>query len=125
MISSEVRNFLTKYVDSAELLDILMLLFREPDQEWTPESVSNRVFTVPQAAERRLEELKERGLLAERTDRPGAYQIAVSDPGVTNALNEVRQAYEASRAELITFVFSLKADPVQSFSNAFRLRSDS
>lgn len=125
MISSDVRNFLAKYVDSAELLDILMLLHREPDHIWTADSVSNRVFTVPQAAERRLEELEARRLVVQRSDKPGAYELQRADPEIQRSLAAVREAYDANRAALIGVVFSMKSDPVQSFSNAFRLRGDS
>jgi hypothetical protein len=125
MISAEVREFLAKYANSAELLDILMLLHREPDAVWTAESVSNRVFTVPQAAERRLEELVGHGLAKPRTDVPGAYILDAQHPAFKTVIPAVRAAYEASRAEVIGIVFNLRADPLQSFSNAFRLRGDS
>lgn len=125
MISSAVHQFLSEYVDSAELLDILMLLYGEPNETWTPDKVSNRVFTVPQAAERRLEELKARGLVVEPPGRPGSYTLQLSDPQLNAVLTELRTAYLESRANVINAVFSMKADPVQSFSNAFKLRGDS
>lgn len=124
MISPQVREFLTDYIDSAELLDVLMLLVREPDKAWTPDTVSNRVFSVPQAAQQRLDELTVRGLVAERADTPGSYALSVRDDKLAETLAEVRQVYERNRADLITFVFSMKADPVKSFSNAFKLRRD-
>ena len=122
MISAAVHQFLADYVDSAELLDILMLLYSEPNEAWTPEKVSNRVFTVPQAAERRLEELKERGLAAEPAGKPGAYTLQSGDPQTTAVLAELRDAYKASRANVINAVFSMRSDPLKSFSNAFKLR---
>lgn len=125
MISPEVRSFLAKYVDSAELLDILMLMHREPDGNWTAESLSNKVFTVPQAAQKRLDELAVRGLVAERAGRPGSYVLQQSDPQLVRALAGVRAAYDESRANVINAVFSMKADPLKSFSDAFKLRGES
>jgi hypothetical protein len=125
MVSAEVRDFLAKYASSAEWLDILMLMHREPEAVWTAESVSNRVFTVPQAAERRLQELVESGLAKERADLPGAYALDDQHPAIKTVLPAVRAAYDASRADVIGAVFNLRADPLQSFSNAFRLRGDS
>ncbi len=125
MISSEVRTFLAEFIDSAESLDILMLIHAEPGADWTAETVSNRVFTVPQAATRRLEELKERGLLAEAPHRPGAYTAVIKDAQIRATLESVQTAYRENRADVINAVFSLKADPLKSFSNAFKLRSDS
>lgn len=124
MISSEVRGFLAKYVDSAELLDILMLMHREPDGNWTADSLSNKVFTVPQAAQKRLDELAARGLVAERPEQRGVYMLQ-SDPQVTRALAALRAAYDESRANVINAVFSMKADPLKSFSDAFKLRGES
>ena len=125
MVSASVRKFLEEYVDSAELLDILMLLFGEPEETWTPTQVSNRVFTVPQAAEKRLEELKDRGLVVERQDNPGAYAVDNRDPALNAVMTELREAYIKSRADVINIVFSIKADPLKSFSNAFKLRGNS
>lgn len=124
MISREVREFLTQYISSAESLDVLMLLHREPAQLWTAESVSNRVFTVPQSAERRLEELKARGLVTESAEQSGSYALAKTDAAVSAVLSAVRAEYEKNRAEIMQIVFTNKADPIQSFSNAFKLRSD-
>lgn len=125
MISAAVHQFLSEYIDSAELLDILMLLHAEPTEVWTPESVSNRVFTVPQAAERRLEELHARGLVVEVAGRKGVYNLKAGDPKLLEVLTELRKAYLASRADVINEVFKMKADPLKSFSNAFKLRGDS
>ena len=125
MLSTRVKEFLAKYVSSAELLDILMLMHREPDQVWTAESVSNRVFTVPQAAERRLEELEAVGLVRKNPDAPGTFVINDSNDAVKTSLADVRAAYEANRVEVVGAVFTMRADPLQSFSDAFRLRGDS
>lgn len=125
MVSTPVRKFLEQYVDSAELLDILMLLFREQGETWTPEQVSNRVFTVPQAAEKRLEELKARGLVIERQDNPDAYAVNTRDPALLGVMTDLHEAYVKSRADVINIVFSIKADPLKSFSDAFKLRGNS
>jgi hypothetical protein len=125
MVSAPVRKFLEQYVDSAELLDILMLLFREQGETWTPEQVSNRVFTVPQAAEKRLDELKARGLVIERQDNPEAYAVNTRDPALLAVMTDLHEAYVKSRADVINFVFSIKADPLKSFSDAFKLRGNS
>ena len=123
MISPEARAFLQKYVVSAEQLDILMLLFLEPDAAWTADAVSNRVFTVPQAAAQRLSELEECGLAAEAEDAPGAYRLKLS-PEAARGLEELRDAYEKNRAEVVKLVFTRRNDPLQSFADAFRLRKD-
>jgi hypothetical protein len=125
MISKAAHEFLAKYVDSAELLDILMLLYGNADAVWTPESVSNRVFTVPQAAERRLEELKARGIVTDDPARPGAYKVDLNDQEVRDILPELLNVYRTNRADVINIVFRIKADPVKSFSNAFKLRGES
>ena len=125
MISPEVQTFLAENIDSAELLDVLMLIHRNPDERWTPEAVSNRVFTVPQAARDRLQQLVASGLIVESTESPGSFLLGVKDERDAAALNALRAAYDESRAEVINVVFSMKADPLKSFSNAFKLRGDS
>lgn len=124
-IPAEVRNFIAKYIDSAELLDVLMLLHREPGGEWSPTTVSSRVFSVPQAAQRRLEELTARGLAANDPNHPDRYVLSIDDADTQRAVDALRGLYDKSRADVIGVVFSTKSDPIQSFSNAFKLRGDS
>lgn len=124
-IPAEVRNFIARYIDSAELLDVLMLLHREPEGEWTAATVSSRVFSVPQAAQKRLEELAARGLATTDPHHPDRFVLSFEDPEVGRGVNKLRELYDKSRADVIGVVFSSKSDPIQSFSNAFKLRGDS
>lgn len=124
MLSNEARTFLQRHVDSAELLDVLMILLREPEGNWTAQTLSVKIFSVPQAVQKRLDELVERGLAQEIADRPGAFRLSIADAYTRSCLDAVRVDYETNRAEVVNVLFRMKQDPISSFSQAFRLRSD-
>jgi hypothetical protein len=124
MITRAAREFLARCIDSAELLDILMVLASEPDLDWNATTLSSRIFTVPQAAAKRLNELVERDLAKERTDKPGCYRLEITDSATQAAVEDVRASYATSRAEVVGIVLSTRRDPLASFSDAFKLRSE-
>ncbi len=59
----DVQRFVAANIDSAEQLEVLLLLHRRPDRGWRAHDVSREVFTVPAAATLRLESLVGLGFL--------------------------------------------------------------
>jgi hypothetical protein len=123
-LSAGARFFVSEYIESAELLDVLMLLYRDPGQVWTAERVSEAIFTVPGSAALRLEELSGRGLATLVSASPPEYRFSVDEADLRSYVQEVSEAYRKNRAEMISLVFEFNADPLKSFANAFRLRKD-
>jgi hypothetical protein len=123
-LSSGARFFVSEYIESAELLDVLMLLFRDPGRTWTAQQVSDAVFTVPAAAALRLDELHAHGLAQLVSASPPEYRLHIADTQTRAFVQELNDAYRANRAEVVSLVFEFNADPLKSFANAFRLRKD-
>ena len=122
-IPETIQRFLADTVESAEELDALMLLFRERDRAWTPEELSQALFTVPQSAERTLQRLAARGCAVAEGGDPPAWRYATSgrhDEQVT----ALAQGYRTNRAGVIKHLFARRVDPVRSLADAFRLRKD-
>lgn len=124
MLIPAARALLRKHITSAETLDILMLLYHRPGETWTADSISKAVFTVPQAAELRLEELVSASLVRPRSDQPGAFLFHVSDSVDRAAIEALAEEYRTNRAAVVNLVFSRHRDSISSFSDAFKLRSD-
>jgi len=124
MLSSAARFFVSEYIESAEMLDVLMLMHREPDRKWTATEVSEAVFTVPASATQRLAGLAFRGLVITTDDAPPRYVLSIPDDELRTTIRELDTAYRKNRAGVIGLVFENNADPLQSFTNAFRMRKD-
>ena len=123
-ITPEVRRFITEHVDSAEKLDILLLLHASPEKPWTAHDVSQAVFTVPTSATLRLEGLAASGFLSSTGGADPRYQYAPRAAALDGQVQALAAAYRANRVAVINLVFQRPPDPLKSFSDAFRLRRE-
>jgi hypothetical protein len=118
----EVARFIAEHIDAAEQLEILLLLHREPEREWTALDVSQAIYTVPASATLRLEGLAASGFVASTGGGDPRYRFAPRSEALRAQVDVLAEAYRADRVAVIKLIFSRPPDPVQSFADAFRLR---
>lgn len=123
-IPDEVRRLIAERITSAEMLEILLLLERDPEHGWTADEISRQVFTVPAAAIGSLEGLVARGLAASDGAANPTYRYAPATADVRRQVSALADAYRTSRVAVIQLVFAKPADPLRSFADAFRVRRD-
>lgn len=123
-IPPEVQRFVAEYITSADQLDILLLLYANPDREWTARQVSEAVFTVPASATMRLEQLVASGLLGSSGDADPAYRYRPGTPALAAQVDGLAAAYRTDRVAVIQLVFQAPRDPLRAFSDAFRLKRE-
>jgi hypothetical protein len=121
-LSPEIRQFVGRYIDSAEQLEILLLLYREPEREWAASEVSQAIYTVPASAIMRLEGLVASGFATSTGDGNPRYRYAPRSDELRADVEALAEAYAANRVEVIKLIFSKPPDPLKSFADAFRLR---
>ena len=121
-LSEAVRRFVSEHVDSAEQLDILLLLHREPEKAWTAMDVSQAIYTVPASATMRLERLVAEGFLTSSGGSNPTYTYSPASEKLRNEVVELAAAYKEDRVAVIKLIFARPPDPVESFSEAFRIR---
>jgi hypothetical protein len=122
-LPDHVQEFISNYVDSVELIDVLLLLKRQREREWTPDEVSQRIYTTARSAANRLEALRTCGIVsaadgAERT----TYRYAPSTAEIERAINDLEQAYATRPTTVINLIFSKPSANIRTFADAFRLR---
>ena len=123
-ITPEIRRLVAEHIDAADQLDILLLLHATPDRAWTAREVSESVFTVPTAATMRLEQLRQAGFLVSTGGADPSYTYQPATPGLASQVDALAAVYRVNRVAVIQLVFQKAADPLKSFSNAFRIRRD-
>jgi hypothetical protein len=121
-LPAEVARFVAEHIDAAEQLDILLLLHREPEREWTARDVSQAIYTVPASATLRLEGLAASGFLASTGSGDPCYRYAPRSEALGRQVDVLAEAYRADRVAVIKLIFSRPPSPVQSFADAFRLK---
>lgn len=123
-IPDVVRSFVAQHIDSAELLETLLLVHSDPAREWSPESVAQSIYTVPAGATRRLEQLVEMGLASSSGTANPAYRYAPSRPAMAAQVDALAEAYRRARVPVINLIYNKPPDPLRSFADAFKLRKD-
>lgn len=119
-----VRRFVAQHVDSAELLETLLLVHSAPERQWSPDEVARSIYTVPAGATRRLEQLVALGLVTSDNAADPAYRYLPSTPALAEQVNALAAAYRAARVAVINLIYNRPPDPVRSFADAFKLRKD-
>ena len=122
MVSPEIQRFVAEHIDSAEKLEILLLLQRNPEKQWTALEVSQAIYTVPASATMRLEALVAEGFLASAGGADPRYSYGPRSDTMRSQVDSLAAAYQADRVSVIKLIFARPPDPVQSFADAFRLR---
>jgi hypothetical protein len=123
-LSPEVRRFIAERIHAAEQLEILLLLHRSPDRDWTATDVSQAIYTVPAAATMRLESLVAAGFVSSSGEADPRYRYEPQDEGLGSQVDVLAEAYNADRVAVIKLIFTQPPDPLQSFADAFKLRGN-
>jgi hypothetical protein len=125
-IPEPVRRFVDECIESAGLLEVLLLLHSDPDRAWTPSAVSREVRGERGWAEVQLEYLRTHDLLAaERGRGEAAYRYSPSRPELDVVVGQLREAFETRRVTVIRLIFRQpRAERLRAFSEAFRFRRE-
>ncbi|MBA3685033.1 MAG: hypothetical protein H0W72_07300 [Planctomycetes bacterium] len=120
-LSDQLKQFVSRSINSVEQLEVLLLLKRDAQREWTADALSREISTSRYAAEGRLLDLRARGLATFREDGQLLHfrYLAGADDAV---VTELAAAYVERRTSIITMIFSKPNDSIGSFADAFRLR---
>lgn len=123
-IPDVVRQFIAEYIDSAELLETLLLVHSQPEREWMPEEVAQSIYTVPASATRRLEQLVAMELVASNNAPLPRYRYAPGSDDLRAQVDALAAAYRQHRVSVVNLIYSRPADPLRSFADAFKLRKN-
>ena len=120
-ISEPVRRFIAQHVHSAAQLEVLLPLRAVPDREWSIHDVARAQVSTPDMAERMLEDLFSRGLVARGT--AGHFRYAPPDLFVS-VIDDLAEAYATRRVAVVGLIFSKPSSAVTGLADAFRIRRD-
>jgi len=109
-----------------DALEILILLVRRPDQDWTLDAISSELrYDVADrpAVTRCLELFAANGLLIR--GEGGTFLYRTASPELASTVTQLLQAYDERPVTLIRTLYAI-ADSrnIQAFADAFRIRKD-
>jgi hypothetical protein len=123
-LSDEVKKFIIEQIDSLEQLEILLLLHRRQDKEWTAQEVSRELRLSQISVATRLADLQKQGLLIVREASDPLYQYAPQKPTIAPIVDSLVKLYPDYRFTVINLIFSKPLDKIKTFADAFKLKKD-
>jgi hypothetical protein len=119
-IPEDVRRFLLQCIDSVEQLEVLLHLYRTPEQAWSCDSIALALYSNPASIARRLAGLYSNGLLTQTSSSAYRYQPKTAE--LDGIVSQLAETYRQRRVAVITVIASKPMENVRAFSEAFRLR---
>lgn len=119
-LPEDVRQFLLRYIDSVEQLEVLLLLRGSPTTSWSPEAVAQALYSNPTSVAYRLAMLQRHELIT-AAEPPTSYRYQTTS-ALHDAVTRLAEMYKERRVAVVTFIASKPMANVRAFSDAFRLR---
>jgi hypothetical protein len=119
-LSETVKSFIIDHINSVEQLEVLLLLHRHWQKDWSAEEISKELRIDPHSAAERLEDLCHREFLSKKKDCPSLFRYNPRQSNHDRAVSELADAYTRHRVTIITQIFSKPLDKIRSFSDAFK-----
>ena len=120
-LGPELESFINEHVHSVEQLECLLLLSRDRATKWTPADVARELRIDATSAERRLEDLVDRELVARSGDE---FHYAPRTTELERCVTALSKAYSERRVTVIGLIFAKPNDSIRTFAAAFKLRRD-
>ena len=125
-IPSEVSQFLETHIDSVDQLEILRVLWEDPDKEWRAVDLAGEAQTPAEAIGSHLAAMQGRGLLATKTRGTDLFcRYGAATPELAQKVSRLLQVYRERPVTMIKYLYARAKDPLKALADAFRLKKES
>lgn len=121
--SSDVKQFIGRYIESLAQLEALLLMRQDPQRGWDAQGIAKALYSPAEMATTLLSEFEKHGF-AIRASPESQYFYNRADDKLDELVQQVADAYQERRVALISLIYSKPLDKVQTFADAFRLRKE-
>ncbi len=119
-IPPEIRDLIAQHFDSAEGIEIVLLLRRSQEAFWSPAAVSQHLGIKEEVADRKMDMLAKSRILV-TAEQSKAFRYEPRDSTVAARIDELAEIYTSRRLSVINAIYSANLEKLRAFSNAFRL----
>jgi hypothetical protein len=125
LLAPEVSAFLRDHIESHEELEILLLIHRQLDREWTVAAVATELGMAPALATEAAESLRRKNLLSATGTEPGvSFTASQQSSETTDSLRRLIEAYQQHRFEIVALLGThaidrLRTRALKTFSDSF------
>lgn len=128
-VPESLRTFICDYIDSVELLYVLLLLCQNPDREWTLNQLTAEIRSTDSSIEKRLNTLYSRHILLrnsldEKVENKDIYVFSPSSEEIRKTVVELSEFYKLCPYRIVELIYSRPNHSLRNFANAFKIRKD-
>jgi hypothetical protein len=124
-LSASIVQFIEQYVRSVEQLEIILLLARNPEQEFSIQAVYQVIMSTRDSVQGWLDEMVSTNLAVCNAGPPATYKFATANAALLESAQWLGSSYKAYPVRVIEAIYRPRkpqTDPAQGFADAFRLR---
>lgn len=119
-ISDGVKNFIYTYVDSIELLEVLLIFQKDAARAWTVSELARDLRSTPASIGIRVSFLESAGFVTESDKNLKTYQYQPASPELRALVAELASIYEVRRHKIYELIYS-PMKKARDFADAFFL----
>ena len=120
-LDSKVCEFIDRYIDSVEQLEILLLLKETSPRSWTAPQINEKIQSHLASVQERLAGLCKMNLVACAGD---VFAYPGTDSSQDETVAKLASIYLKRRIRVIELIFSRPKNKLRDFSDAFKIRKD-
>lgn len=122
-VRKAVDEFIAEQVDTVPQLEGLLILWNSRPKEWPPAEMARALYVSPDAAQRILQDLARRGLIAvvQQPERYFYQQQSEEKESIIRALDSI---YRREIIRISTMIHSKASAAVREFARAFRFTKE-
>lgn len=123
-IPARVLQFLAERIDSVPQLEALLLLWENPQRQWSEEELAARIYVSRPVAATILQALQRQQLATAEPASSGKYRYNPQWDTSGEIMPEVAATYRRHLVPIATFIHSRASTAVREFARAFDLKKD-
>lgn len=117
-VPEKLKHFIYKYIDSVEILEILLYLYLQPNDWKTVTQIDQELKTQPASIAKRLLALKLHGLVEENQNDIGYFKYIQKSEEINETMTILSQEYKIRRHQIYELIFNQKTH-LKKFADAF------
>src|SRR3954465_5717026 len=105
-IPEPVVSFIREWINSVEQLEMLLLLKRHPEKEWTAQEMSRALSSNPDAVASRLVPFEAVRLVAVKPGPEPRFRYQPSNPVLDETIRALAEAYSTYSVRVVSLIYS-------------------
>jgi predicted ArsR family transcriptional regulator len=122
-IRKAVDQFILNEIESVPHLEALLLLWNTRPKQWPVDEMAKALYVSPETAQRIMQELARRGLVATQTE-PERYSYVPQSDDKDTLMSAVDEIYRRELVRISRMIHGKAPSAVREFARAFRFTKE-